>query len=422
MSTHLHEATQPIESPLDVAEHVFQLVACDPGGLAVDGRLLGGELPRREIPLTELRGLLLLRTLTNATRDIVWRELAGRARAQGAAWLVGAVGMAVPTMRGIAGKICRGYVAGEPVDIDTEVLTAFIEAVRTVDIDRPSILPRMCDAARRAGERARRIAESHVALHISEHGPNPPAVPWGHQGLVLVDAVAKGVVNELDAELMGITRLEKRTLAESAAEPALSVELAKKRRQRHEPILVDAALAGKVVPALSPTITSAAPGREEAEATETSARGRISSDPQPITTEPEGGRGTPTGSARTFPTVPRRRHLVHSLWIASMVALILGCTVSAVLAETSGSPPTPLAPVPSDLNTVFGNLRNWLVGLLAALATLMLTVGGLRYLIAGGDPGEVQKAKAALKAAAFGYGLAVLAPLFVNVLKRVVGG
>ncbi|MBP2708618.1 hypothetical protein JOL79_33090 [Microbispora sp. RL4-1S] len=76
---------------------------------------------------------------------------------------------------------------------------------------------------------------------------------------------------------------------------------------------------------------------------------------------------------------------------------------------------------PSDLNTVFTNLRNWLIGLLATLATLMLTLGGLRYLVAGGDPGEVQKAKAALKAAAFGYALAVLAPLFVSILKRIVG-
>ncbi|NBE94523.1 hypothetical protein FE391_34860 [Nonomuraea sp. KC401] len=81
-----------------------------------------------------------------------------------------------------------------------------------------------------------------------------------------------------------------------------------------------------------------------------------------------------------------------------------------------------LAAAPADLNTVFTNLRNWLIGLLATLATLMLTVGGLRYLIAGGDPGEIQKAKAALKAAAFGYALAVLAPLFMSVLKRIVGG
>ncbi|WP_086567171.1 pilin [Streptosporangium minutum] len=74
------------------------------------------------------------------------------------------------------------------------------------------------------------------------------------------------------------------------------------------------------------------------------------------------------------------------------------------------------------LGTVFTNIRTSLVGLLVTLAMLMLTIGGLRYLVAGGDPGEVQKAKVALKAAALGYGLAMLAPLFVNVLKRIVGG
>ncbi|GAA1918796.1 pilin [Streptantibioticus ferralitis] len=70
---------------------------------------------------------------------------------------------------------------------------------------------------------------------------------------------------------------------------------------------------------------------------------------------------------------------------------------------------------------VIGNLRNWLVGLLAGLATLFLTVGGLRYLMAGGDPGEVESAKRALRAAATGYGLAALAPVIVEVLKSLVG-
>jgi hypothetical protein len=71
---------------------------------------------------------------------------------------------------------------------------------------------------------------------------------------------------------------------------------------------------------------------------------------------------------------------------------------------------------------VIDNLRNWIVGILAGLATLFLTVGGLRYLMAGGDPGEVESAKRALRAAATGYGLAVLAPVIVSVLKSVVGG
>ncbi|MFJ8313448.1 MULTISPECIES: pilin [unclassified Streptomyces] len=75
----------------------------------------------------------------------------------------------------------------------------------------------------------------------------------------------------------------------------------------------------------------------------------------------------------------------------------------------------------ADVPTVINNLRNWIVGLLAGLATLFLTFGGLRYLMAGGDPGEVESAKRALKAAAIGYGLAILAPVLVTVLQGIVG-
>lgn len=75
----------------------------------------------------------------------------------------------------------------------------------------------------------------------------------------------------------------------------------------------------------------------------------------------------------------------------------------------------------ADVPTVINNLRNWIIGILAGLATLFLTFGGLRYLMAGGDPGEVESSKRALKAAAIGYGLAILAPVLVTVLKEIVG-
>jgi Type IV secretion system pilin len=73
------------------------------------------------------------------------------------------------------------------------------------------------------------------------------------------------------------------------------------------------------------------------------------------------------------------------------------------------------------LDQVITNLRNWIVGILAALATLFLTIAGLRYLLAGGDPGEVERAKSALRSAAIGYALAILAPAIVEILKQVVG-
>ncbi|MGW0662183.1 pilin [Streptodolium elevatio] len=75
----------------------------------------------------------------------------------------------------------------------------------------------------------------------------------------------------------------------------------------------------------------------------------------------------------------------------------------------------------NDIPTVINNTRNWIVGILAGLATLFLTIGGLRYVMAGGDPGEVEKAKAALRAAAIGYALAILAPVLLEILQGIVG-
>lgn len=50
-----------------------------------------------------------------------------------------------------------------------------------------------------------------------------------------------------------------------------------------------------------------------------------------------------------------------------------------------------------------------------------MTIGGVKYLIASGEPGEVEKAKHALKSAAIGYALAILAPGLVSILQHIVG-
>ena len=72
--------------------------------------------------------------------------------------------------------------------------------------------------------------------------------------------------------------------------------------------------------------------------------------------------------------------------------------------------------------TVINNLQTWLIGILAGLATLFLVIGGVRYVISGGNPGEVEKAKTAFKSAGFGYCLAILAPVVITILKSIVGG
>ena len=74
-----------------------------------------------------------------------------------------------------------------------------------------------------------------------------------------------------------------------------------------------------------------------------------------------------------------------------------------------------------NVGDVINSTTVWLVGILAGLATLFLTIGGVRYLMASGDPAEVQKAKIALRSAAIGYGLAVLAPIVVAILRSLTG-
>ncbi|MCR6488314.1 pilin [Amycolatopsis sp. OK19-0408] len=74
------------------------------------------------------------------------------------------------------------------------------------------------------------------------------------------------------------------------------------------------------------------------------------------------------------------------------------------------------------VDQVLTNIRNWIMGILAGVALVFITIGGLRYLMAGDNPGEVEKAKGAFKAAGIGFGLAALAPLVVEILKTIVGG
>jgi hypothetical protein len=90
-----------------------------------------------------------------------------------------------------------------------------------------------------------------------------------------------------------------------------------------------------------------------------------------------------------------------------------------ILVVVGAASPADAATTPT-LTGVISNLTNWIVGILAGVATLFLTIGGLRYLTAGGDPGQVEKAKTALKSAAIGYALAILAPLIVSVVSSVV--
>jgi hypothetical protein len=97
------------------------------------------------------------------------------------------------------------------------------------------------------------------------------------------------------------------------------------------------------------------------------------------------------------------------------------CVLAAVLLWAAPAHAATPDPATAQLETILANATAWLVGILAALATLFLTIGGIRYVMAGGDPGEVEKAKGAFKSAGLGYALAALAPLVVSIIKGILG-
>ena len=123
------------------------------------------------------------------------------------------------------------------------------------------------------------------------------------------------------------------------------------------------------------------------------------------------GTGVPPSSSR------RRRRL--RIAAAASIVLLTALAAGPALAAVPDSGPVLAA---ADIPTVISNVTKWLIGILAVLATLFLTVGGVRYVIAAGDPAEVEKAKTCFKSAAMGYCLAVLAPVVVTILKSLVGG
>jgi hypothetical protein len=106
--------------------------------------------------------------------------------------------------------------------------------------------------------------------------------------------------------------------------------------------------------------------------------------------------------------VTRARFLRASLVLGVVVFLELDLAAQA-------------AATPGDINAVIDSIRLWMAGLLAGLATLFLTVGGVRYLAANGNPRAAEEGKAAIKSALVGYAIAALSPLFVDILRKVLG-
>ncbi|WP_218027328.1 pilin [Nocardia vaccinii] len=120
-------------------------------------------------------------------------------------------------------------------------------------------------------------------------------------------------------------------------------------------------------------------------------------------------------------TTPGRWRHQRTRRRVAAVTVLATLAVLTLAAGPAAAQSVSVLAIATSLDQVIDNARTWLIGILAGVATICLTVAGVRYVIASGDPAEIEKSKAALRAACLGYVLAMLAPLIVTVLKSIVG-
>lgn len=225
-------------SPLAAAQRAFDLLTCPPAPLAFDGRVVQG-LPARQIPLRELRQLLLTCSTAAVVRDAAWRELVLRARRDGPTWVVAATGVALPGLRRAAGRLAAGW-HGDTADLDAEMIVGFVARLHSLDVAEPRICGRLIDAGQRAARRFRERNADVDVVPFESDGPRVPLPPFDHPDLVLARAVAAGVLDAEEANLIGATRIGHATLAQAAAEFGIGAALAASWRRSAEKRLVAA--------------------------------------------------------------------------------------------------------------------------------------------------------------------------------------
>lgn len=297
--------------------------------------------------------------------------------------------------------------------------------------------------------------------------------PAGHPDFVLARAVTDGILTSDEAALIAATRLEHLPLADAAhargqtyrrtytirrrserrlltyltrTEPPTATsdtdtdtdtESARRARTRSRP---PTAPTGRAVPASTTRPDASAPAIPDASTAGApppppTAGTSPGSSPvsgsaaitRPDRAQPPQAGQTRSGQPRSGPTRRAGHRGVAGLFVVVLVGLVcavlstLGApTASALPRLGSGEPEVVLAQVAS-VEQVLTNIRNWLIGILAAVATVFATIGGIRRTMSDGDPAEIERANRALRSAAIGYAIAALAPLIVTVLQGLVG-
>ncbi|WP_132878807.1 hypothetical protein [Tamaricihabitans halophyticus] len=187
-------------------------------------------------PLRDLQVQILKRRTDPQTKAIVWKKLVLLARAQSDPWEVAAIGMMLPGLKSIGGKLGSRY-PSDRRDLDSAILEGFCHSLRNTDTWRPDLPTVLYRAAVRSGENACN-RENHFArrhFELPADMPEERAQHVGNVDVVLAGAMLDGALTPLQAELVSDVHLEHRRRVELArrlgtSRGRIAVELAAAER------------------------------------------------------------------------------------------------------------------------------------------------------------------------------------------------
>ncbi len=253
-------------SPLEAADAAFGALTGDPDPLTLDLDMFDPALglPRGPVNVAAVRDWLLAHPDAYPARDAVWRELIRRARRDGPGWVIAAVGAAMPALRRYAGQLRLGY-PGDAEDIDAEILTGFLTALRDrVDLTGPAPYAGLCMAAWRAGWNLRLQQADTQPVADVEHLPpesRTPRMPYGHPDLLVRRAVVLGIVDHVDEQPYIDVRLDRRPPEAVAAVLGITADALRMRLGRIDARLVQALAEGVLTGTPSPQATQKLAGK-----------------------------------------------------------------------------------------------------------------------------------------------------------------
>ncbi|UWZ50178.1 hypothetical protein Dmats_46265 [Dactylosporangium matsuzakiense] len=213
-------------------------------------------LPTVPINIADLRSWLAGHRRDWTALDAVWRELITRARLDGPAWVVAATALALPALVRCAADLVVGGWHGDPHDVDAEVLTGFLTALRDhVDTAKPAPYAGLRRAAQRAGHAL--VAQQRGVVLVDDidavpAGPRTPHRPWGHPDLLVRRAVELGLLDACDEQAYIDTRLGRRAIEPIATRLGVTVDALRMRLRRVDERLARALADGILTGTASP--------------------------------------------------------------------------------------------------------------------------------------------------------------------------